>query len=359
MAIDKISPELRTQDKFHHIDMGFLNKRLCITALLPEVREYFREHQKPGTDHFTELNNAHLLVTSLLDCCKVVDAPTLLKALTVGKPRHLFCSTERLEPCPEIYDSERVCHGVRLDIDFGKPVVIAYHTSHIVSSTGRMVLARGADRGYLNSIVGLVHDKGDRFEIEPLVIGAPWFDHPRNGDDSHVLMWAGGVFGEVLAEDIDQFSRMREVTVRDTEEWMEVMRTLSEDDVKRAITKLLNEPPKKDWAGERDDHFSASISLRGQRRTAAFLLKGPSPFQEMTLDMCGRRADQIHRMVDSGAEVCVVQHSHLIGPVVRRTLRAETIQPGHRRRKYCLMDGQVTYRILKAYSLLQSNGGSE
>ena len=352
MALDQISEELRTQDKFHHIDIGFLNKRLCITALFPRVREYFREAQKPGTDHFTELSNAHLLITMLLDCCREADVPTLLKALTLGKPRHLFCSTERLEPCPEIYHSGRVCHGVRLDIDFGKPVVIAYHTSHIISDTSRMALARGADENHLNSIVGRVHDKGDRFEIEPLVIGSPWFDHPRNGEDSLALMWAGDIFGEVLAEDIDQFSRMREVAVKGPEGWMEVMRDLPEDDVKRAITGLLNEPAKKDWGGESNDHFSASISLGGQRRTAAFLLKGPSPFREMTLEMCGKRADQIHRMVDSGAEVCVVQHSHLIGPVVRRTLRTETIQPGSRRRKYCLMDGQVTYRILKAYSLL-------
>ena len=71
----------------------------------------------------------------------------------------------------------------------------------------------------------------------------------------------------------------------------------------------------------------------------------------MTLDMCGKRADQIHRVVDSDADVSIVQHSHLIGAVVRRTLRNLTVYPGGNRRKYCLIDGQATYRILKAYSL--------
>ena len=101
---------------------------------------------------------------------------------------------------------------MELDIDFGKPVVIAYHTSHIVSETGKMVLAQGACEGYLNSIVGLLHDRQYWFEIEPLVIGAPWFDHPRNGKDGR-LMFLGVSFGEILPEDIDQFAKMRDVHV--------------------------------------------------------------------------------------------------------------------------------------------------
>ena len=202
------------------------------------------------------------------------------------------------------------------------------------------------------SIVGLLHDRQDRFEIEPLVIGQPWFDHPRNGNSGAELMWFGREFGEILPEDIDQFSKMRDVEVANKDEWMAAMQHVSEAVVKEAIANLLSEPSKKDWGGESDDHFSANVSVQGRRRTAAFLLKGPSKFRELTLDMCGKRADQIHRMVDSGADVCIVQHAHLIGATVRRTLRTETVRPGGSGRKYCLIDGQATYRILKAYSVL-------
>ena len=51
-AID-IPKSLRAEDKFHHIDMGFLNRRLCITAITafnPEALQYFRQRQKPGND---------------------------------------------------------------------------------------------------------------------------------------------------------------------------------------------------------------------------------------------------------------------------------------------------------------------
>ena len=352
MSATDIPEKLRAEDKFHHIDMGFLNSRLCMGFLPASVRETFFQNQKPEIDHMTVLSNDHLLVTLLLDCLEVNAVPTLLKALALGRPRHLFRSTGRLAPCPEIYDAARVCHAVELDLDFGKPVFIAYHTSHLVSETGKMVLHAGAGEGYVNSIVGLLHDKPNRFEIEPLVIGAPWFEHWLNGEDSSWLMFCGQDFGEILPEDIDQFSGMKDVKAESNDEWMEVMKKTLEAKVKEAFTRLLSEQPKKDWGGESDDHFSGNVEVGGRRRTAGFLLKGPAQLREMTLEMCGTRADQIHRMVDTGADIAVVQHSHQIGAVVRKTLRALTIQPGGSQRKYCLIDGQATYPILKAYSLL-------
>jgi hypothetical protein len=239
---------------------------------------------------------------------------------------------------------------VELPVSVGKPVSVAYHTEHIVSSTGKMTLAEGSDGNYIESIVGLLHDKGEVFEIQPLVMGAPWFDHPRNGDN-HLLAWFGRDLCELLPEDIDQFAKMKEVTVSTADEWMDVMKSRSENEVKNAFATLLNEPTKKDWGGESNDHFSSSLSIGVLRRTAAFLLKGPTNFREMTLEMCGKRADQIYRLANSGADVCIVQHSHLIGEAVRGTLRALTVFPG-RPRKYALIDGQATYRILQAYSLL-------
>ncbi len=213
-----------------------------------------------------------------------------------------------------------------------------------------MTLAEGAPGGYVEAIVGLLHNKPDWFEIEPLVIGAPSFDHPRNSDHPF-LMYIGRDFGEILPEDIDQFSKMKGVQAANADEWVRVMRSLPEAAVKKAFASLLAEPTKKDWGGEPNDHFSSNVSIDGRRKTAAFLLKGPEAFREMTLDMCGHRADQIHRLVDSGADVSIVQHCHQIGEIVRRTLRTMMVYPGVPR-KYCVIDGQATYRILKAYSLL-------
>ncbi|WP_428312782.1 hypothetical protein [Hydrocarboniphaga sp.] len=146
---------------------------------------------------------------------------------------------------------------------------------------------------------------------------------------------------------------MSNVVVANDHEWTSVMSQLSEAFVKEAIGSLLLEPTKKDWGGESDDHFSGNVVVGGKRRTAAFLLKGPTNFREMTLEMMGKRADQIVRLARTGADVYVVQHSHLIGSAVRETLRALTIMPGRSSTKYCLIDGLATYKILRAYDRIR------
>ena len=351
MGANEIPKDLRIRDFFHHIDMGFLNRRLCMTALPRDVRVGYSAQIRHGSEPLVVLANDHLLVTTLLDVCAAHNVPTLLEALELGSQTQLFCSTERLEACHAVYNANRVEQGVKLRLDFGKPVRIAYHTKHIVSDTGRMTLAEGFESGYLESIVGVLHNRNDRFEIEPLVIGAPWFDHPRNGDASSELMWHGAEFGELLPEDIDQFSKLTDYTPKSADEWLSAMKTLTEAKVKELLAGLMTEPTKKDWGGETNDHFSSNVSVAGTRKTAAFLLKGPARFQEMTLDMCGQRADQIYRLAKSSADILVVQHAHLIGEAVRETLRNFAVSPG-RKRKYCVIDGQATYRILKAYDLI-------
>ena len=344
-----IPKQFRLADYFSHIDMGFLNRRLAISALDP-LRDDFLARQKPGEDHMTVLSNDHLLVAMLIDLCTKLKALTLAEALELGKPSQLFMSIERLEPCPDIYTAARVTHAVRLDRDYGKPVNISYHTSHIVSDTGKLALAEGYEKGYRQSTIGVVHDKGEAWEIEPIVIGAPWLGHPRNSDGA-LAVWHGYNYGEILPKDIDEFARMIEHQASSADEWMSVMKELPERRVKEAIAALLKEPAKKDWGGEENDHFSSNVTLEGRRRTAAFLLKGPAKFQEMTPAMCGKNGDQIYRLAKCGADISVIQHSHLIGPAVRETLRSMTVTPG-RPRKFCVIDGQATFRILKAYGLL-------
>jgi 5'-deoxynucleotidase YfbR-like HD superfamily hydrolase len=349
MSADEIPEKYRLADFFSHIDMGFLNRRIAISALGP-IREFFLERQKPGEDRMTVLANDHLLVTMLIDVCSEMKAPTLAEALTLGKPRQLFMSIERLESCPEIYGAPRVKHAVHLDIDHGKPVNIAYHTSHLVSDTGRMTLSGGYREGYRHAMIGLLHDRGDSFEIEPIVVGSPWLDHPRNKEGAAAI-WLGHDYGEILLEDIVEFARMKEVIVASADEWMSVMKKVPEVHVKKSIASLLKESAKSDWGGEENDHFSANVTVADRRCTAAFLLKGPTKFQEMTPAMCGKNGDQIYRLAKTGADISIVQHAHLIGAAVRETLRSMVVTPG-RPRKFCVMDGQATYRLLKAYRLL-------
>jgi hypothetical protein len=48
MTVSYLTPELRSKDAFHHIDMGFLNRRLAMTALPPPIREAYTERARPA-----------------------------------------------------------------------------------------------------------------------------------------------------------------------------------------------------------------------------------------------------------------------------------------------------------------------
>ena len=358
MSAHDIPSERRTADYFYTIDLGFVNRRLCL-AYLPDPCLRFRQQLVQGNNPMAELANDRLLVDTLVDLYREREAPTLRNALDRAEPQAVFLGTELLPPCQEVVGAPRVDYLLDLDIDVGKPVHLAYHTKHIVSTTGRERLGKGA----LQSILGRLHNYADRFEIEPLVMGTPLLDHHRNGSDQDrtYLMFSPYAhrYGEILPEDIDEFKEMNNVTNNDADAWMAVMRHLPEEGVKKAFAKLLGEPTKKDWGGESNDHFSRNVHVGNRRMTAAFLLKGPadgSTFREMTIEMCGRRANQILHLSESGADISVIQHCHQISQDVVKTLRAYTVQPGLRpsgiASKYCLIDGQATYRILKAYNLL-------
>ena len=61
MSAHDVPAELRSAELFHHIDMGFINRRLCLTALPADFRARFIERAKPGSDHMTVLGNDRLL----------------------------------------------------------------------------------------------------------------------------------------------------------------------------------------------------------------------------------------------------------------------------------------------------------
>ena len=108
----------------------------------------------------------------------------------------------------------------------------------------------------------------------------------------------------------------------------------------------------KDWGGEECDIFSSNLSVDGKRYSAAFLLKGPAKFHEMTLADCGKNADQIYRLFNTPADVFIVQHCHKITPSVRKTVEAFALAQYSRSCMFTFIDGYDTARILHSNGLL-------
>jgi hypothetical protein len=340
----------RTADLRLTIDPGFVHHRKVETvvgearmrrvdeliALLPPLPEGL---------HRVRVN--HIYTRELLRFCQADAVPALGEVLAElpDVQGYLFCSTERLEPSQHLSEVERAVSRIELPGNNDVRVELHYSTAHITSDTTRIELRDGG----LISIVAELREFEDGILIcHPLVMGGPWLEAVEAELFQGVEFWSYSYF-ENFVEDIDEFARVAD-TPSPTD--FEVMRNISEVGFKQCLAEILGDEARRDWGGETSDHFSAHIHLGGKRTTAAFLLKGPSRFAPMGMNHLGKNNDQIYRLAQEPADLLVVQHCHEILPPVRATLRAFAVQPGSRRR-YCLIDGRDSLRLLLAFDKLE------
>jgi hypothetical protein len=331
------------------IDAGFVNHRKIIpligatgvaaierqVAQLPDLPDGLRTARIDG-----------LYSDFLLGFCRELGAPTLGVLLAKGKGR-IFCSTEEVQPTPEIYESARVSTRIAPAGGSTREVLMDYTTERVASDTLRSRLAAGAPLSIVAQVAGI--DDAGALHCDPLVIGFPWLS---DGSDPPLLAdaeWWGHSWGEVFVEDLDELAEVRGHPA--PVDWS-MMSQISEAAFKRCLAEILGAEARKDWGGEQSDLYSAHLHLNGSRTTAAMLLKGPADFREMTPNHLGKNNDQIYRLANEPAELLVVQHCHEIGQAVRATLRAFAMQPG-RPRHYCLIDGRDSLRILEAYGKVE------
>ncbi len=222
-------------------------------------------------------------------------------------------------------------------------VEFQYSTKFICSDTLKSRLEDGAT---ISIIAVLYKIENGTAIFDPLIMGFPWLEEGIEQPDFDI-MWYGYDFYEHYIEDFDEFNLVKNIPQPPD---VKPMRNVSEKVFKKCLQKILGDTASNDWGGEQSDYFTAHLHLNGRRVTAAFLLKGPASFAPMGLKHLGKNNDQIVRLADEPAQVLIVQHSHDILPAVRKTLRAFAVQPSNPRR-YCLMDGRDSLRLLQAYNL--------
>jgi hypothetical protein len=336
----------RSLDLHHTIDAGFVNRRLIETIVGPQgVALIDRDTAAipASLPDWQRENRIRWIYTGVaLAFCTVNGVPTLREVLARAKGR-IFCSTEDAAPCRNIYKSERVRIVVKTP-NMRPKVELEFSTKHMVADTLWSRLHAGTT---ISTIAIFDRQDGETLVFRPLVIGFPWLT-TEDQKLADAAMWWGYTFFENFVEDFDEFKRTTDVP---TPRSVEPMRKISENAFKQCLADLLGDVAPKDWGGETSDYFSAHLHLDGRRVTAAFLLKGPARFQPMTLNQLGKNNDQIFRLAQEPADVLFVQHCHEITPPVRATLRAFAVQPS-RPRRYCLIDGRDSLRLLRAYGLV-------
>ncbi len=224
--------------------------------------------------------------------------------------------------------------GGRLEFEF--------NDEHLTSASSWHELS-GQQRKF---VLGLITEvRGGTIKCLPYVIANVVDSHSGLLGDSG--NWSNHL--EVHIDQIDSFEMAQDIPVRRGKPSLNSLKTVPEAGIKTAFAEIIDEPMvPKDWGGESSDLFSSRVVLGGKRISTAFLLKGPAKFHPMTPADLGKNGDQIGRLFSEPADLLILQHCHEVTAAVRRQMRAYAQQMGNPRR-FCIIDGYDTLRILKAY----------
>jgi hypothetical protein len=342
-----LNSDQRAADLGLVIDPSFVNHRKVQTVIGPSGMQCVDQaiSQLPSLpDWQRTVRIDHIYSEAMLLFCEHLGIRPLQDILAT-QTGQMFCSTEKLLPCPDIYDSTRTRAVSVWDNPGSYRFRVEFHYSkrHITGDTLRSRL----HDGHLISMIGQLSSATDEVIVfEPLVMGFPWL--VKKGERPNFdPMWYSYTFYEHSLEDFDEFSKAATIPTPASPDRMEA---ISESAFKTCLANLLGDAADKDWGGEQCDYYSAHLHLKGRRLTAAFVLKGPADFRPMGLNHLGKNNDQIVRLSHAPADILFVQHSHDITAPVRETLRAFAVQPS-RPRRYCLIDGRDSLRLLDAYGL--------
>jgi hypothetical protein len=344
---ESLTPAQRDTPLNHTIDPGFVHHRKIETILGASGMEIIDNAIRALPDQpdwQRQVRIDHIYTHVFLLWCKTNAVRPLGEVAATRKGR-IFCSTEELGPCPDIYEGQRAISAWQPEAEYSQRVEFHYSTRWISSDTLRSTLRTG---GIVSIIGEQVDGKNDLVIFEPIVMGSPWLES-NNQQLDFDPMWWGTEFFENFVEDIDEFEKVSAVPIPPSPD---PMKLISERAFKTCLAEILGDSTSNDWGGETSDFFAAHLHLKGHRFAAAFLLKGPARFGPMGLNHLGKNNDQIVRLSHEPADMLIVQHCHEILAPVRATLRAFAVQPS-RPRRYCLIDGRDSLRLLHAYDLYE------
>ncbi len=152
----------------------------------------------------------------------------------------------------------------------------------------------------------------------------------------------------ITIDDIDSFAAVRTV----------VSSSKSRDDVsettfKNGVKAIIGEDAEfKDWGGETSDLMTTRLTVDGKRKAAAFAFKGPGLKGKLVPAKMGKNGDQCQRLFQEPADVFVIQHWREIDSSVLALVEMHAKMKSYttgREVLFCLIDGQDTDRLIKAY----------
>ncbi len=152
---------------------------------------------------------------------------------------------------------------------------------------------------------------------------------------------------KITIDDIDSFEKVKGVI------WNQSPFPVDEGKFKEGLQKVIGELGTfEDWGGEINDLFSTRLVIKGERKNAAFGLKGKGMKGILTPKKMGKRGDQVQRLFRSSAEVFIVQYwSQIDESIVELMTNLARSKSAADMKKiyYGVIDGPDTMRLITAY----------
>jgi hypothetical protein len=154
---------------------------------------------------------------------------------------------------------------------------------------------------------------------------------------------------EITIDDIDAFAKVRAVPVAPGGQ---KLGDVPEAHIKEFLKLVVGETHDfKDWGGEKNDLFTNKLRFRGQRRTAAFAIKGKATSGPLTPKKMGTNGDQVGRLATSEGQMFFVVYHGKVDQSIHEQLRVYGIARAlaGSRVYYCVIDGDDLGRLVAAY----------
>lgn len=331
-AIARLSAAERSRDPYLHIEPCFLNMGKCMKVFGSLFREFYMKRTIKENTDFAAIFNHHLLVTFAMDAALEREARTLGEALADLSPGELVCSIETLAGTGDVKDKDWSRNRVELPYAYPREVFADFYNNNFLSVPEREALAAPRRLALMGQIMAI---EDDYIVVEPMILGTPSFDHYRNEEDlEHIGALADGWF-ETLPGDFAELAGLADIAAKEpnAEDWQAALGGLDPEQVRGKLRDALGGPVGE--AGGDIDLFE--LTLAGEAKGVAVLF---APDE-------GDIFDQAARLAATPAAVLVVQHCGPKDERARRTLGAFAVAP-HAPRRFCLIDGPDTYRILKS-----------
>lgn len=264
------------------------------------------------------------------------------------KERMIFCLESKMQSHGlserHAYKGDKMV-TLRRDLkEYGdnRQLVVKFHQDGLTTSSAWGCLM-GQPRVFLVAYVQSIDDK--QITCCPYVIGDLLIQQHSTSLPIHYTDSL-----EVRPSDFDAFKDVN-FSERVSLAELSTLKHESEQKIKETFASMIGEMYiPKDWGGEYCDLYSSQVLMNGCPATCAFAFKGPSKFKPMDIADCGKNGDQIVRLYETSAEVLVLQHCHTVKPAVRKTMEAFARSFNHRERRYCIIDGYDTFKILRHLS---------